>query len=116
MRRMPSYDTVIFPVALHLLNRRFAPQLPPWARPERRAAWLLSLSFAAHLGLAIAYALAIFAERETGKIACVGRRKPDTKISVGCLVKRCWTDLAFCVSGEFPMRLALARRPFLVTG
>jgi hypothetical protein len=53
--------TVIFPVALFLLNRRLAPQLPPWARPERRSAWLLGLSFAAYLGLAIAYLWALLA-------------------------------------------------------
>lgn len=53
--------TVIFPVALFLLNRRLAPQLPPWARPERRSAWLLGLSFVAYLGLAIAYLWALLA-------------------------------------------------------
>ncbi len=53
--------TVIFPVALFFLNRRLAPQLPPWARPERRAAWLLGLCFVAYLGLAIAYLWALWA-------------------------------------------------------
>jgi hypothetical protein len=47
--------TVIFPIALWLLNRRLAPQLPAWARPGRGSAWLLGICFVAYLGLAVAY-------------------------------------------------------------
>jgi hypothetical protein len=48
--------TVIFPVALYFLNHRMlAPSLPEWARPSRISAWLLGVSFAAYLALAITY-------------------------------------------------------------
>ena len=48
--------TVIFPVALYLLNYRcLSPHLPLWARPSPRAAWLLAVSFVAYLALALAY-------------------------------------------------------------
>lgn len=48
--------TVIFPVALYLLNHRvLAASLPEWARPGRAERWLLAVSFAAYLGLAGAY-------------------------------------------------------------
>lgn len=48
--------TVIFPVALYLLNyRRLSPHLPLWARPSPRAAWLLAVSFVAYLVLALVY-------------------------------------------------------------
>lgn len=48
--------TVIFPVALYFLNYRLlAPQLPAWARPEKKSAWMLGISFAAYLVLAVVY-------------------------------------------------------------
>lgn len=48
--------TVIFPVALYLLNHRLlAPQLPAWARPERYMVWLLAVAFIAYAALAVAY-------------------------------------------------------------
>jgi hypothetical protein len=48
--------TVIFPVALYQLNyRRLAGALPGWARPRPAERVLLGLSFAAYLGLAVAY-------------------------------------------------------------
>ncbi len=48
--------TVIFPVVLYFLNHHhLAAQLPEWARPSRRAAQLLGVSFVAYLSLAIAY-------------------------------------------------------------
>jgi len=48
--------TVIFPVALYLLNyRKLAPSLPAWARPGGADPWLLGLSFLVYLGLAVAY-------------------------------------------------------------
>jgi hypothetical protein len=48
--------TVIFPVALYLLNyRRLSPHLPPWARPSPQAAWLLAVSFVVYLALALVY-------------------------------------------------------------
>jgi len=48
--------TVIFPAALYQLNyRRLAGALPGWARPRPVERVLLGLSFAAYLGLAIAY-------------------------------------------------------------
>jgi Mn2+/Fe2+ NRAMP family transporter len=54
--------TVIFPVALYQLNYRvLAPHLPPWARPRPAERLLLGLSFAAYLGLAIAYLWTTFA-------------------------------------------------------
>jgi hypothetical protein len=54
--------TVIFPVALYQLNYRvLAPHLPPWARPRPAERLLLGLSFAADLGLAIAYLWTTFA-------------------------------------------------------
>jgi hypothetical protein len=48
--------TVIFPVALYLLNyRRLAPILPVWARPGGAGPWLLGISFLIYLMLAGAY-------------------------------------------------------------
>ena len=48
--------TVIFPVALYLLNYRMLPDhLPGWARPGGVGPWLLGISFAVYLGLALAY-------------------------------------------------------------
>jgi hypothetical protein len=48
--------TVIFPVALFLLNHRLLPELlPSWARPSRASAVLLGVSFIAYLVLATAY-------------------------------------------------------------
>lgn len=48
--------TVMFPVALYLLNyRRLSPQLPIWAKPSSAGSWLLGLSFIVYLGLALAY-------------------------------------------------------------
>ena len=48
--------TVIFSVALYLLNyRRLSPYLPLWARPSPKAAWLLAVSFVAYLVLALVY-------------------------------------------------------------
>ena len=54
--------TVIFPVALYLLNhRRLAPVLPVWARPRPVERLLLGLCFVAYLGLAVAYLWQTFA-------------------------------------------------------
>ncbi len=50
----------LIPIALWLLNRRLAPQLPAWARPGRGSAWSLGICFVAYLGLAVAYLWAIF--------------------------------------------------------
>lgn len=48
--------TVIFPPALYLLNHRLlAPELPPWARPESSAKWLLGIAGVAYALLAITY-------------------------------------------------------------
>jgi hypothetical protein len=48
--------TVIFPVALFVLNyRRLAPALPAWARPHWSEAALLAISFVAYAMLAVAY-------------------------------------------------------------
>ncbi len=48
--------TVIFPVALYLLNyRMLSPHLPLWAQPQKKSIYLLAVSFLAYLGLAIAY-------------------------------------------------------------
>jgi hypothetical protein len=48
--------TVVFPVALYLLNyRRLPGVLPAWARPGRTGAMLLGVSFACYLALAILY-------------------------------------------------------------
>lgn len=48
--------TVIFPVALYLLNyRSLSPHLPAFARPGGTAPWLLGISFLVYLGLALAY-------------------------------------------------------------
>ena len=48
--------TVIFPVALYLLNyRSLARELPAWARPGGIGPWLLGISFVVYLGLAVAY-------------------------------------------------------------
>jgi hypothetical protein len=48
--------TVIFPVALYLLNHRIlAATLPEWARPRPAELWLLAISFVAYLALAAAY-------------------------------------------------------------
>jgi hypothetical protein len=48
--------TVIFPVALYLLNyRMLSPRLPAWARPGGAGPWLLGVSFVVYLGLAVAY-------------------------------------------------------------
>ena len=53
--------TVIFPPALYVLNhRRLAPALPTWARPRRREAALLGLSFVIYAVLAAAYVWATF--------------------------------------------------------
>ena len=47
--------TIIFPVALYLLNYKLLPpHLPEWARPRRRP-WLLGVSFLAYLILAALY-------------------------------------------------------------
>ena len=47
--------TIMFPVALYFLNYRLLPKhLPDWARPERQP-WLLGLSFAVYLLLAVLY-------------------------------------------------------------
>ncbi|MGX2030213.1 MULTISPECIES: Nramp family divalent metal transporter [Methylocaldum] len=55
--------TVMFPVALYLLNfRRLAPQLPVWARPPDAGRWLLGLSFVIYLGLALAYGCSMLAD------------------------------------------------------
>lgn len=48
--------TVMFPVALYLLNyRTLSPRLPAWARPGGAGPWLLGISFLVYLGLAVAY-------------------------------------------------------------
>jgi hypothetical protein len=48
--------TVMFPVALYLLNHRLlAPQLPDWARPTAWSAGLLLFSFIAYFLLAITF-------------------------------------------------------------
>jgi Mn2+/Fe2+ NRAMP family transporter len=48
--------TVVFPVALYLLNYRRLPRdLPEWARPARASAVLLGVSFVCYLGLAVMY-------------------------------------------------------------
>jgi hypothetical protein len=53
--------TVIFPVALYFLNHCFlAAQLPDWARPSRRSALLLGVSFIAYLCLAVGYLWAVW--------------------------------------------------------
>ncbi len=53
--------TVIFPPALYVLNhRRLAPALPPWARPRRREAVWLGLSFVVYACLAAGYVWAMF--------------------------------------------------------
>lgn len=47
--------TIIFPVALYLLNHKRLPQhLPEWARPKHRP-WLLGVSFLVYLTLAVLY-------------------------------------------------------------
>ncbi|MCQ8105212.1 Nramp family divalent metal transporter [Methylomonas sp. SURF-2] len=47
--------TIIFPVALYILNHKLLPpHLPEWARPKRRP-WLLGLSFLVYLVLAVLY-------------------------------------------------------------
>lgn len=47
--------TIIFPVALYLLNHKLLPpHLPEWARPKRQP-WLLGVSFAVYLLLAALY-------------------------------------------------------------
>ena len=47
--------TILFPVALYLLNYRLLPpHLPDWAKPKGRP-WLLALSFAVYLLLALLY-------------------------------------------------------------
>ena len=54
--------TVIFPVALYMLNYRvLARRLPVWARPGGVGAWLLAISFVAYLGLAVAYGWVMWA-------------------------------------------------------
>jgi hypothetical protein len=53
--------TVIFPAALWRLNHRLLPRhTPPWARPSRRSAVLLGISFAAYSILAVAYLREVF--------------------------------------------------------
>ena len=48
--------TVMFPVALYLLNHRLlAPELPSWARPTAWSAGLLLVSFVVYLSLAITF-------------------------------------------------------------
>jgi hypothetical protein len=48
--------TVVFPVALYLLNyRRLTAVLPAWAQPGGTGPWLLGISFVVYLGLALAY-------------------------------------------------------------
>jgi hypothetical protein len=48
--------TVMFPVALYLLNhRRLALVLPVWARPRPVERLLLGVCFVAYLALAVAY-------------------------------------------------------------
>jgi hypothetical protein len=47
--------TVIFPVALLILNRQLGAQLPAWAAVGRGSQWLLGLSAAAYLALALGY-------------------------------------------------------------
>jgi hypothetical protein len=48
--------TVVFPVALYLLNYRRLPRdLPEWARPARASAVLLGVSFVCYLALAVMY-------------------------------------------------------------
>ncbi|MGQ0443097.1 MAG: hypothetical protein ACT4OH_06570, partial [Methylophilaceae bacterium] len=48
--------TVIFPIALYLLNHRLlAPALPTWARPSALSALLLAVSFLIYLSLAIIF-------------------------------------------------------------
>lgn len=47
--------TILFPVALYLLNHKLLPpHLPEWARP-RQPPWLLAVSFVVYLGLAVLY-------------------------------------------------------------
>lgn len=54
--------TVMFPIALYLLNyHRLAPQLPKWAKPPRSGPWLLGLSFVIYLGLALTYGWSMLA-------------------------------------------------------
>lgn len=54
--------TVMFPIALYLLNYQLlAPQLPKWARPPRNGPWVLGLSFLVYLGLALTYGWSMLA-------------------------------------------------------
>jgi hypothetical protein len=47
--------TILFPVALYLINHRMLPpHLPEWARPKGHP-WLLGVSFLAYLTLAVLY-------------------------------------------------------------
>jgi len=53
--------TVIFPVALYLLNHRLlAPALPSWAKPSKSSAVLLLISFLAYFALAICFVVVKF--------------------------------------------------------
>lgn len=53
--------TVIFPAALYFLNYRLLPRhLPPWAHPAPKTTWLLGVSFAAYLILAVLYLIAVW--------------------------------------------------------
>lgn len=48
--------TVVFPIALYLLNHRLlAAHAPAWAQPRRRDAWLLGVCFIVYLALAGLY-------------------------------------------------------------
>ena len=54
--------TVIFPIALYLLNHRLLPaSLPGWAKPKRSGGYWLALSFIAYAVLAVLYLYARFA-------------------------------------------------------
>jgi hypothetical protein len=54
--------TVIFPVALLMLNRRLAVHVPGWAAAGRGTRWGLGVSFVAYLALALAYVIALLRE------------------------------------------------------
>lgn len=53
--------TVMFPVALYLLNHRLlAPALPFWAKPSKGSAFLLLISFLVYLALAVCFLVVKF--------------------------------------------------------
>jgi hypothetical protein len=51
--------TVIFPVALLVMNRRLEAQLPAWAAVGRGSQWLLGVSGVVYLALALGYVAAV---------------------------------------------------------